>query len=44
MQVYKGHAAPVTTIAFIEEPDGGKTGQLLVSGSWDKVCDRLLFL
>ncbi|KAL0947369.1 hypothetical protein HGRIS_013485 [Hohenbuehelia grisea] len=34
LQLYKGHTAPVTSIAFWDRPNGG--GPVLISGSWDK--------
>ncbi|KAL5533214.1 hypothetical protein ACEPAF_4990 [Sanghuangporus sanghuang] len=37
LQVYKGHTAPVASIALLEESSNtGNTELLLISGSWDK--------
>ncbi|KAL5529300.1 hypothetical protein ACEPAG_5285 [Sanghuangporus baumii] len=37
LQVYKGHTAPVVSIALLEEPIASNdTELLLISGSWDK--------
>ncbi|KWU44084.1 WD40 repeat-like protein [Rhodotorula sp. JG-1b] len=36
-QVYRGHTGPVTSLDFYAVPlGGGKTRQVLISGSWDK--------
>lgn len=36
-QIYRGHTGPVTSLDFYAVPlGGGKTRQVLISGSWDK--------
>ncbi|KAF8312050.1 WD40-repeat-containing domain protein [Cantharellus anzutake] len=36
LQIYRGHSAPVTCLAFYTVERGGKTSELLITGSWDK--------
>lgn len=35
-QIYKGHTAPVTAIAFCDRVPGSGDQEILISGSWDK--------
>ncbi|KAJ3521598.1 hypothetical protein NM688_g8998 [Phlebia brevispora] len=37
LQLFRGHTAPVTTIAFYNKVRGSGDEKLLISGSWDKV-------
>ncbi|KAI0747982.1 WD40 repeat-like protein [Daedaleopsis nitida] len=36
LQLFKGHSAPVTSLAFVDRVQGSGKGDLLVTGSWDK--------
>ncbi|KAF7796869.1 hypothetical protein EIP86_008054 [Pleurotus ostreatoroseus] len=36
LRLFKGHTAPVTTIAFYDKVKGSGDEKLLISGSWDK--------
>ncbi|KAI1796015.1 WD40 repeat-like protein [Ganoderma leucocontextum] len=36
LQLFKGHTAPVTSLAFVDRVPGSGKGDLLVTGSWDK--------
>lgn len=36
LQVYKGHTAPVTALAFCDKVPGSGGQEILISGSWDK--------
>ncbi|KAI0637110.1 WD40 repeat-like protein [Trametes polyzona] len=36
LQLFKGHTAPVTSLAFVDREPGSGKGDLLVTGSWDK--------
>lgn len=37
LQIYRGHTAPVTCMAFHTVSQGEKISELLITGSWDKV-------
>lgn len=39
MQLFKGHTAPVTAIAFADRVKGSGDEKILISGAWDKVCE-----
>ncbi|KAL7283278.1 hypothetical protein ACG7TL_002707 [Trametes sanguinea] len=36
LQLFKGHTAPVTCLAFVDREPGSGKGDLLVTGSWDQ--------
>ncbi|KAF8350865.1 WD40-repeat-containing domain protein [Amanita rubescens] len=36
LQVYKGHAGPVTCLAFCDKEKGSGDGKTLITGSWDQ--------
>ncbi|KAI0781081.1 WD40 repeat-like protein [Trametes elegans] len=36
LQLFKGHTAPVTSLAFVDREPGSGKAELLVTGSWDK--------
>ncbi|KII88721.1 hypothetical protein PLICRDRAFT_111228 [Plicaturopsis crispa FD-325 SS-3] len=36
LQIYKGHTAPVTCLAFCDKVAGSGDGKILITGSWDK--------
>ncbi|TFK86376.1 WD40 repeat-like protein [Polyporus arcularius HHB13444] len=36
LQLFKGHTAPVTSLAFVDRVPGSGKGDLLITGSWDK--------
>ncbi|KAJ3481551.1 hypothetical protein NLI96_g7574 [Meripilus lineatus] len=37
VQVFRGHTAPVTALAFYDKVHGSRDEKLLITGSWDKV-------
>lgn len=37
LHLFKGHTAPVTSLAFVDRVPGSGKGDLLLTGSWDKV-------
>ena len=41
LQLFRGHTAPVTSLAFVDRIPGSGKGDLLVTGSWDKVPELL---
>ncbi|KAJ6606545.1 WD40-repeat-containing domain protein [Mycena vulgaris] len=36
LQIYRGHTAPVTSIAFCDKDHLSRDGSILITGSWDK--------
>lgn len=44
MQIFKGHTAPVTCLAFYEILEGTGYKRVLITGSWDKVITVLAIL
>ncbi len=44
VQLFRGHTAPTTAIAFYDKVPGSGDEGLLISGSWDKVGDQVLIL
>ncbi|KAL6309025.1 WD40-repeat-containing domain protein [Sparassis latifolia] len=36
LQVFRGHTAPVTCLAFFDKVQGSGAGDILITGSWDK--------
>ncbi|KAI0670521.1 WD40-repeat-containing domain protein [Trametes maxima] len=36
LQLFKGHTAPVTSLAFVDRQPGSGRADLLITGSWDK--------
>ncbi|KAL4250418.1 WD40-repeat-containing domain superfamily protein [Abortiporus biennis] len=36
VQIFRGHTAPVTSLAFIDKVAGSGDGNILITGSWDK--------
>ncbi|KIP09232.1 hypothetical protein PHLGIDRAFT_505241 [Phlebiopsis gigantea 11061_1 CR5-6] len=41
VQLFRGHTAPVTCLAFYEKIAGSSKRKFVISGSWDKVCSFL---
>ena len=37
LQLFKGHTAPVTSLAFVDRTPGSGKEDLLITGSWDQV-------
>ncbi|CCM02929.1 uncharacterized protein FIBRA_05044 [Fibroporia radiculosa] len=41
LQLFRGHSAPLTCLAFFDKVQGSGAGDMLVTGSWDKVTNML---
>ena len=39
LQIYRGHTAPVTCLAFYDKTPHSGDEKLLITGSWDKASD-----
>lgn len=37
LKIYKGHTGPLTALAFCGAKPGSSDGDILITGSWDKV-------
>jgi len=41
LQLFRGHSAPLTCLTFFDKVQGSGAGDVLVTGSWDKVTSIL---